>query len=213
MPFGLRNAGATFSCLVHKVLQQQFSRNVKAYLALCVDPGRVALQATLPEFDTQGLVNRPGHRNPGTIQIPGVDEETYGAPRTSGRDATGGRPQASGRDAAGGRTQTDGRVATGGRPQARCGATAGRSHQAGGRGTAGSGTAAPGDKGKRPRTFVPQPSSSSSPSPPRQRSSVGGVKEGGRGGQSSGAESATEAAQGRRQRPKATGSAYAGSRP
>ncbi|XP_062217699.1 predicted GPI-anchored protein 58 [Phragmites australis] len=44
---------------------------------------------------------------------------------------------------------------------------AGSSHQAGGRGTAGSGAVAPGDKGKCPRAFVPQPSSLSSPWPPR----------------------------------------------
>ena len=44
-------------------------------LALCADLGRVALQATLPEFDAKGLVERPGRQNPRTIQIPAVDEE------------------------------------------------------------------------------------------------------------------------------------------
>ena len=61
-------------------------------LALCADPGRVALQAMLPKFEAQGLVDRPGRRNPETIQILGVDEETGGAPRTSCWDATSGRP-------------------------------------------------------------------------------------------------------------------------
>ncbi|XP_062208949.1 uncharacterized protein LOC133910643 [Phragmites australis] len=91
-------------------------------------PGRVALQVTLPEFDAQGLVDWPVHRNTGTIQIPGVDEETGDAPRTSGRDAIGGRPQSSGREAAGGRTQTGGRGAAGGRPQTGRGATPSSSH-------------------------------------------------------------------------------------
>ncbi|XP_062202101.1 uncharacterized protein LOC133904658 [Phragmites australis] len=86
--------------------------------------------------------------------------------------------------------QTGGRGATGSRPQARRGAAAGSSHQAGGRGAASSGAAAPGDKGKRPWSFVPQPSSSS---PPRQWPASGGAKEGDRGDQSSGAEFATEA--------------------
>ncbi|XP_062230060.1 uncharacterized protein LOC133927628 [Phragmites australis] len=43
-------------------------------LAFYADPGRAALQASMPEFDAQGLVDRSGHRNPGTIQIPGVDD-------------------------------------------------------------------------------------------------------------------------------------------
>ncbi|XP_062203759.1 putative disease resistance protein RGA1 [Phragmites australis] len=92
-------------------------------LALCADPSRVALQATLPEFDAQGLVDRLGRRNPGTIQIPGVDEETGGARRTGGEDATGGR------EATGDRTQAGGRGASGGRPQAGRGATAGERAQ------------------------------------------------------------------------------------
>ncbi|XP_062195295.1 uncharacterized protein LOC133898624 [Phragmites australis] len=120
-------------------------------LALCTDPNRVALQATLPEFDTQ-------------------DEATGGAPRTGDGDATSGNPQASGRGATGGRPQTDGGGAAGGKQQADRGAAAGSNHQVSRRGAAGSGAAAaPGDKGNRPWTFVPQPSSSSSPSPPRQR--------------------------------------------
>ncbi|XP_062193506.1 predicted GPI-anchored protein 58 [Phragmites australis] len=145
-------------------------------LALYADPGRVALQATLLEFDAQGLVDRLGHRNPGTIQIPRVDEETGGAQRTSGRDTAGGRPQTDGRDAADGRTQADGKDATGNRPQAGRGAAAGSSHHAS-RGVAGSGAAALEDKGKCPRVFVPQPLSSSSPSPPRQQPAVGSTKE------------------------------------
>ncbi|XP_062217656.1 uncharacterized protein LOC133917836 [Phragmites australis] len=45
-------------------------------MVFCANPDRVALQAMLPEFDTQGLTDRPGRQNPGTIQIPGVDEAT-----------------------------------------------------------------------------------------------------------------------------------------
>ncbi|XP_062213764.1 uncharacterized protein LOC133914753 [Phragmites australis] len=109
-------------------------------LALCVDLGQAALQASMSEFDAQGMVDRPGCQNPGTIQIPGVDDN-------------GGR----------------GAAAEGSRPAAR------------------------GDKGKHPWAYVRQLSSSSSPSPPRQRPAVGGATEGDRGGQSSGAESGTEA--------------------
>ncbi|XP_062194644.1 predicted GPI-anchored protein 58 [Phragmites australis] len=130
-------------------------------LALCADPNRVVLQATLPEFDAQGLVDRQGHRNLGTIQIPGVDEATGCTPRASDGDAASGRPQASGRGAAGGRAQTSGAGATGGRPQAGRGGAAGSSHQAGGGSATSSGAAAAsGDKGKRPRAFVPQATSS-----------------------------------------------------
>ena len=71
-------------------------------LALCPDPNRVALQASLPKFDAQGLVDRPGRRNPGTIQIPWVDEATSRAPSAPGGDAAGSRPQSSGKEAAGG---------------------------------------------------------------------------------------------------------------
>ncbi|XP_062181252.1 uncharacterized protein LOC133885536 [Phragmites australis] len=85
------------------------------------------------------------------------------------------------------------RGAASGRQQAGRRDAASSSHQAGSRGTAGSGAEAPGDKGKRTRSFVPQPSSSSSPSPPRQLPATGDAKEGARGGQSSGAESGTEA--------------------
>ncbi|XP_062195223.1 uncharacterized protein LOC133898515 [Phragmites australis] len=105
----------------------------------------------------QGLVERPRRWNPGTIQIPGVDEGAGSEQQTGVRDAAGSRQQAGGKDAAGG------------------------------------GAAAQGDKGKRPRSYVPQPSSSSSPSPPRQQPADGGAMESGRGGQSSGAESRTEA--------------------
>ncbi|XP_062182131.1 uncharacterized protein LOC133886441 [Phragmites australis] len=109
--------------------------------------------------------------------IPGVDEETGGARKTGGVDAVGGRPPTGGREAAGGRTQTGGRGAAGGRRQAGRGAAACTSLQAGRRDAASSGATASGDKGKHPRTFVPQPSSSSSPSPPRQRPSAGSTKE------------------------------------
>ena len=66
-------------------------------LALCANPDRVALQAKLQEFDTQGLVDSPGRRNPGTIQIPGVDEaageEAASDPvQTGGPGAAGGEP-------------------------------------------------------------------------------------------------------------------------
>ncbi|XP_062203794.1 predicted GPI-anchored protein 58 [Phragmites australis] len=94
----------------------------------------------MPEFDAQGLVDRPRRQNPGTIQIPGVDDNI-------GRGA----------------------AAESSRPAAR------------------------GEKGKHPRAYVPQPSSSSSPSPLRQHLAVGSLTEGGRGGQSSGAESEMEA--------------------
>ncbi|XP_062182031.1 uncharacterized protein LOC133886299 [Phragmites australis] len=62
-----------------------FTRAVmpREQLALYADPSRVALQATLPEFDTRGLVDCPGRRNPRTIQILGVDEEA-GTPRAAG---------------------------------------------------------------------------------------------------------------------------------
>ena len=43
-------------------------------LALCTNPGRAALQVSMPKFNAQGLVDRPGRRNPGTIQIPRVDD-------------------------------------------------------------------------------------------------------------------------------------------
>ncbi|XP_062205210.1 uncharacterized protein LOC133907215 [Phragmites australis] len=185
-------------------------------LVLCADPNRVALQKTLLEFDAQGLVDRPGHQNPETIQIPGVDEVTGCASSASGGSAASSRPQTSGMGAAGGpaqnggasatgsrpqasgagaRTQNSSAGAAGGRPQAGRGAAAGNSRQAGGGGAAGSGAAtAPGDKGKRPRTFVPTPTSSSSLLPPRQRPLAGGAKEGGRGGQSFGAGFVTEVA-------------------
>ncbi|XP_062217721.1 uncharacterized protein LOC133917919 [Phragmites australis] len=126
-------------------------------LALCADKGRAALQASMPEFDAQGLVDHPGRRNPGTIQIPRVDEEAGRRQQVGGRDTGGSRQQVGDRDAAGSRP------------------TAQR------------------DKGKRPQTYVPQPSSSSSPSPLQQRSAAGGATEGGWGGQSSGAESGMEA--------------------
>ncbi|XP_062201991.1 uncharacterized protein LOC133904508 [Phragmites australis] len=135
-------------------------------LTLCADPGGAALQVTLPEFDAQGLVERPGRRNPGIIQIPGVDEEAG-----SGQQ-TGGRQQVGGRDAVGNKQQAGRRDA------------AGSSQQAGRRDAVGSGSAAQGDKGKCPRAYLPQPSSSSSPSPPRPRPAVGGTTEGGRGAQS-----------------------------
>ncbi|XP_062178681.1 uncharacterized protein LOC133883382 [Phragmites australis] len=97
-------------------------------LALCADSGRVALQATLPEFDAQGLVERPGRRNPGTIQIPGVDEEAGSRQQTSDRDTAGGRP----RPAAGTLRAVGSRLATGtllaaaSRPAARTPQAAGR---------------------------------------------------------------------------------------
>ncbi|XP_062232867.1 uncharacterized protein LOC133930219 [Phragmites australis] len=109
-------------------------------LALYADPGRAALQASLMEFDAQGMVDHPGRRNPGTIHIHGVDDNR-------GRSA----------------------AAKGSRPTAR------------------------GDKGKRHLAYVPQLSSSLSPSPPRQRPTAGNATEGGRGGQSSGEDSGTEA--------------------
>ncbi|XP_062217636.1 uncharacterized protein LOC133917800 [Phragmites australis] len=42
----------------------------------------------MPEFDAQGLVDRPGRRNPGTIQIPRVDEEAGSRQQADGRDTT-----------------------------------------------------------------------------------------------------------------------------
>ncbi|XP_062227296.1 predicted GPI-anchored protein 58 [Phragmites australis] len=80
----------------------------------------------------------------------------------------------------------------GSRQQAGCRDATGSINQAHRRGAAGSGAEAPGDKGKRHRSYVPQPSSSSSPSPPRQWPVAGSAKEGGRGGQSSGTESGME---------------------
>ncbi|XP_062230403.1 uncharacterized protein LOC133928173 [Phragmites australis] len=68
-------------------------------LALYADPGRAALQASMPEFDAQGLVDRSGRRNPGTIQIPGVDDNggrgaiTEGS-RPAARGDKGKRPRA-----------------------------------------------------------------------------------------------------------------------
>ncbi|XP_062198353.1 predicted GPI-anchored protein 58 [Phragmites australis] len=64
-------------------------------MALCANLDRVALQAKLPEFDDQGLVDRLGCRNPGTIQIPGVDEAVgeraeSGPARTGGAGTVGG---------------------------------------------------------------------------------------------------------------------------
>ncbi|XP_062208883.1 uncharacterized protein LOC133910534 [Phragmites australis] len=103
--------------------------------------------------------------------------------QTDGSSATGCRPQASGAGAAGSR------------PQAGRGAATGSSRQAGGGGAAGSGAViVPGDKGKHPRIFVPTSTSLSSLSPLLQWPPAGGAKEGGRGGQQSGARPATEAA-------------------
>ncbi|XP_062198866.1 vegetative cell wall protein gp1-like [Phragmites australis] len=126
-------------------------------MALCANPDRVALQAKLPKFDAQGLVDRPGRQNPGTIQIPGVDE-------------------AAGEEAASDLAETDGPGAAGGELQASGGAAAGSSRQARKGGAADSGAViASGDRGKRPRIFVPAPASPPSSSP---------GEEGGRGGQS-----------------------------
>ncbi|XP_062182042.1 uncharacterized protein LOC133886312 [Phragmites australis] len=60
-------------------------------LALYTDPGRATLQVSMLEFDAQGLVDRPGRWNPGTIQIPGVDDN-----RGRGTAAEGSRPAARG---------------------------------------------------------------------------------------------------------------------
>ena len=78
------------------------------------NPGRAVLQGSMPAFDSQGLVDRPGRRDPGTLHILGVDDN-------------GGR----------------GTAAEDSRPVTR------------------------GNKGKHPRAYIPQPSSSSSMSPPR----------------------------------------------
>ncbi|XP_062213697.1 actin cytoskeleton-regulatory complex protein PAN1-like [Phragmites australis] len=128
-------------------------------------------------------------------QFPGVDEATGRAPTAPGGDAARSRPQTSGEEAASSPAQTGGPGAAGGGPQASRGAADGSSRQAGGGGAAGSGAAtAPGYKGKRPRTFAPTPTSSSSSLQPRQRPLAGGAKEAGRGGQPSGAGPAMEAA-------------------
>ncbi|XP_062193493.1 vegetative cell wall protein gp1-like [Phragmites australis] len=127
------------------------------------------------------------------VEVPLVDEEAGGAQWTGGGDAVSGRPQTVGRDAVGGRLQAGGRDATGGRRQAGRRDATSSSHQVGSKDAAGSGVEAPGDEGKRLQSYVALPSSSSSPSPPRQRPVAGGAKEGGRGGQSLSVESGTEA--------------------
>ncbi|XP_062191273.1 uncharacterized protein LOC133895092 [Phragmites australis] len=146
-------------------------------MALCVNPDWVALQVKLPEFDAQGLVDWPGCQNPGTIQIPRVDEAVgeraeSGPARTGGAGTVGGGSQASG------------------------GASAGTNRHIGGGGATGGGAAMVlEDRGKRPRLFIPVPESPPSPSP---------GEGGNRDDQSSSARPPTGAAesQGRLEEPK-----------
>ncbi|XP_062178812.1 uncharacterized protein LOC133883484 [Phragmites australis] len=106
-------------------------------MALCANPDRVAIQAKLSEFDAQGLVDRLGHRSPGTIETPGVDA-------------------ASGEEAASDPAQTGGPGAASGKLQASSRAAASSSRRTEGGGTAGSRAAtALEDRGKHPRLFIP----------------------------------------------------------
>ncbi|XP_062232384.1 uncharacterized protein LOC133929597 [Phragmites australis] len=124
-------------------------------MVLCANPDQVAIQAKLPEFDAQGLVDLPRRWSPETIETPGVDE-------------------AAGEEAASGPAQTGGPGATRGEPQASSRAAVGSSRRTGGGGTVGSEAAtAPEDRGKCPRLFIPVPESPPSPLP-----SEGGSRDG-----------------------------------
>ncbi|XP_062224366.1 uncharacterized protein LOC133922808 [Phragmites australis] len=115
-------------------------------MALYANPERAAILAKLPKFDAQGLVDRPRSRSPEAPELPGLDEvasgETASSPvRAGGPGAACSEPQASGR------------------------AAAGSSRRTGEEGTADSAaTAASGDRGKRPRIYIPVPDSPPSPS-------------------------------------------------
>ncbi|XP_062195219.1 uncharacterized protein LOC133898510 [Phragmites australis] len=96
-----------------------------------------SIQAKLPGFDAQGLVDRSRRRSPETTETPGVDE-------------------AANEEATSGPAQTGGPGVTSGKPQASSRAAAGSSRRTGGGGTADSGVAtALEDRGKRPWLFIP----------------------------------------------------------
>ena len=60
-------------------------------LALCSDPGRTTLQESMPVFDAQGTTNHTGRRDPGTLHIPGVDDnEGQGTAAADGRSPSRG---------------------------------------------------------------------------------------------------------------------------
>ena len=64
-------------------------------MALCANPERVAIQAKLPKFDAQGLVDRPRSRSPEVAEIPWLDEAA-GEGAAGGSAWTGGPGAASG---------------------------------------------------------------------------------------------------------------------
>ena len=75
-------------------------------MALCANPERATILAKLPEFDAQGLVDRPRSQSPEAPELPGLDEvaseEAASSPvRAGGPSAACSEPQASGRAAAG----------------------------------------------------------------------------------------------------------------
>ncbi|XP_062230024.1 uncharacterized protein LOC133927580 [Phragmites australis] len=116
-------------------------------MTLYTNPKQVAIQAKLPEFDAQGLVDRPRHRSPEAAEILGLEDAT-------------------GEEAASGPVRTGGPGAASGQPRASSGAAAGSSRRTGGGGIAGSGAApAPEDRGKHPRLFIPVPEFPPSPLP------------------------------------------------
>ncbi|XP_062186628.1 uncharacterized protein LOC133890180 [Phragmites australis] len=57
-------------------------------MALCASPERAAIQAKLPEFDAQELVDRQRSRSPEAPELPGLDkaasEGAAGSPATHG---------------------------------------------------------------------------------------------------------------------------------
>ena len=115
-------------------------------MALCANPERAAILAKLPEFDAQGLVDRPRSRSPEAPELPGLDE-------VASEGATSSPLRAGGPGAACSE------------PEASSGAAAGSSRRTGEEGTADSAaTVAPGDREKHPRIYIPVPDSPPSPS-------------------------------------------------
>ena len=115
-------------------------------MALCANPERATILVKLPEFDAQGLVDRPRSRSPEAPKLPGLDE--LASEETASSLVRAGGPGAACSE-----------------PQAGGGATAGSSRRTGEEGTTDSAAvAALGDRGKCPQIYIPVPDSLPSPS-------------------------------------------------